>query len=122
MPRFTCASVQATTSTISRARQTMVSVSEVSRSSSAQPTRSILVRVVTAEALQEVDEVDPGRRDRLLVARHLHEPGAAADRGKTRHHPALLLPVAREVVERDGPGLGVQRLARGGHGGLVERR
>src|SRR6266568_5792136 len=116
MPRFACASVQATTSTISSARQTMVSLSEVSRSSSHQPTRSILVRVVTAlvrvvtaEALQEVDEVDPGRRDRLLVARHLHEPGAAADRGKTRHHPALLLPVAREVVERDGPGLGVQR-------------
>src|SRR4051812_8935403 len=100
VPMRTCASVHATTRIINRARQTMVSLREVSPS---QRRDAILVKV---EALQEVDEVWPGRRHRTGIADHLHEPGVALKDQHASDHPALRRALAGEVVERKWARLG----------------
>src|SRR5574338_153717 len=122
VPRCTCARVQATTSTISAARQAMVSFSEVSASKSARSAWRISVRGVKAEALQEGDEGGAVGADGLGVAGHLDEPGVALGEGEPGHHPAPLLPVAGEVVDRERAGPGLHHLARRAQGRLVEGR
>src|SRR5437867_474371 len=115
-PRVTCASVHATTSTIKRARQIRVSLRDVN-ASQARP----LIRGITAEALEEASEIRSHSANRTGVPEHLQEPGVPVDGRKPGDQPALLLPFAREVVDRDGPRLGVQRLAHGGEARFIDR-
>src|SRR3954462_12289920 len=116
VPRPACASVQATTSTIKSTRQTMVSLSELI-------TAQIRVSVGRGmEALEKLEERGAVGVHRAGVARHLDEPGAAVEDREAGDQAALLLPVAGEVVEGDDAGRGFQRLARGVHGALVDRR
>src|SRR5438270_12426884 len=83
-PRLTCASVQATTSTIKRTRQTRVSLRDVSASQA-----RALIRGVTAQALEEAGEIGSDGANRIGVPEHLHEPGGPVDARKPRAQPAL---------------------------------
>src|SRR6266496_4885359 len=113
VPRFTCASVQATTSTMSAARQTMLVLREV-RAPRRRTPRSLIFK---AEGLQQSDELGLGSADRVGVAGHLDEPGVAARGREARDGAAPRLALAPEVVHRHRPRLRLERLA-----GRRERR
>src|SRR3954464_10398057 len=93
-PRRTCASVQATTSTIKSKRQVMASLRDVSASQ-----RRSLARGIEAQAPQEVEEVRPGGGDGGLVSQHLDEPGHLVGDEDGGDEAALLVAVAHEVVD-----------------------
>src|SRR4051794_39992250 len=111
-PSRTCASVQATTSTIRRARQTMVSFSDVATAQ----TRD-LRSAFDMEALDQVDELGTGGALRARIAQHLEEPGVAVHHGERGDHAGLLY---GEVVEREGAGPGLDHLAQRVGGRFVE--
>src|SRR3954468_10188573 len=115
-PIWTCARVQATTSTIKSTRQMMVSLRDVSAS-----TIRCLIRGIEVQAPQEVEEVGTGRGDGVLVAEHLDEPGALLGDEDRGEQPALLVAVADEVVDRDRTRLGLDRAARLRERPLVDR-
>src|SRR5512137_3214221 len=115
VPRSTWASVQATTSTMRAPRQAMVSL----REERTFPMDCSVELGVKAEALQDADEVGPGRGHGPCVANHLHEPAISAGEEDPRHHAGLHGPVAREVEDRHRAGRGADLLAVAGELRLV---
>src|SRR5512133_1929383 len=107
VPSRTWASVQATTSTISSARQVMVSERDV------RPSQIFrLARFIDAEAPEQLHEVLAGRADRAGVARELDEPGVALDLREAGDEPLSGRAAAREVVDLEAPRLRRERLPR----------
>src|SRR5512142_3271435 len=116
VPSRTWARVQATTSTISSARQAMVSERDVMASHSFR-----LARFIEAEAPEQLHEVLAGRADRAGVPRELDEPGVSLDLGEARDEPLPGSAAAREVVDLEGPRLRRERLPGRRERRLVER-
>src|SRR5258708_10855228 len=117
VPSRTSASVQAATRTINSARQAMVSFRDASASQTCK-----LIRGIEPQALEEVHEFGSGGCQCGFLAEHLHEPDALVGPQQRCDQPASLRAFAGEVVDGYGPGLALDRAARGGEPALVRRR
>src|SRR5207248_1514643 len=117
-PIRTWASVHATTSTIRSARQTMLTCNDA-RASQAR-TANGLVRRDDMDAFHERNELLASSAYRNGIAEHLDEQGSASDRRERHDHPALLLAVAREVIDLEWTCLALHRRAQGRDRGLVD--
>src|SRR3954469_232687 len=117
-PIRTWASVHATTSTIRSARQTMLTCKDA-RASQAR-TANGLVRGDDMDAFHERDELLASSADRSGIAEHLDEQGSAVGRRERHDHPALLLALAREVIDVEWTCLALHRRTQGRDRGLVD--
>src|SRR2546421_4636607 len=96
VPSRTSASVQATTSTINRTRQAIVSLREASASQIHELVRGI----IEPQALEQVHESGPRGPHRGFVAEHLHEPRLVLGEQQRGDEAASLRAAAGEIEDR----------------------